>query len=265
MKLLLQGGILIASFFAMWMGLRQLDWVSIFHVKEISTSTEEKLGEMYWNIYKKLEDEETSKSITNPIDSLLNHICKANGIDTDIIKLHIIRKDQVNAFALPDHHLVLFTDLILDCENEAELCGVMAHELAHMEKGHIMKKLVKEIGLSMLIAMTSGKGSPETIQQAVRLLSSTAFDRTLESEADRTAVDYLITANIDPEPFANFLFRMSAKDNDIPKQISWISTHPDSEERSKTIIEQIKDIAFEKKTVLDSTQWINLKENLKND
>ena len=132
MKLLLQGGVIIASFFTMWIGLRQLDWVSIFHVKEISTSTEEKLGELYWNIYKKLEDEETSKSITNPIDSLLNRICDANGIDADIIKLHIIRKDQVNAFALPDHHLVLFTDLILDCENEAELCGVMAHELAHI-------------------------------------------------------------------------------------------------------------------------------------
>lgn len=265
MKLFLQGCILIASFFAVWIGLRQMDWVSILHIKEISQSTEEKLGDLYWDIYHKIEEEETSKSIIGPVDSLLNHIAEANGIDVKTIKLHVIKKDQVNAFALPDHHLVLFTDLILDCENEAELCGVMAHELAHMEKGHIMKKLVKEIGLSMLIAMTSGKGSPETIQYAVRLLSSTAYDRTLESEADMTAVDYLVKANIDPEPFADFLFRMSAREGDLPMQISWISTHPDSEERAKAIIEHLKDINFEKKTVLDSTQWISLKENLKNE
>jgi predicted Zn-dependent protease len=117
----------------------------------------------------------------------------------------------------------------------------------------------------MLIAMTSGKGSPETIQQAVHLLSSTAYDRTLESEADMTAVEYLEQANMNPEPFANFLFRMSAKDNGLPKQISWISTHPDSEERSKAILERMKDQKFEIKAVLDSIQWKKLKEDLKNE
>jgi predicted Zn-dependent protease len=265
MKLFLQGCILIASFFTLWMGLRQLDWISILHIKEVTQSTEEKLGKLYWDIYSKIEKEETSKAITDPVDSLVYRIAKANGIDVDKLKIHVIRKDQINAFALPDHHLVLFTDLILDCENEDELCGVMAHELAHMEKGHIMKKLVKELGLSMLIAMTSGKGSPETIQYAVRLLSSTAYDRTLESEADNTAVDYLEQANINPEPFANFLFRMSTKDNGLPKQISWISTHPDSEERSKAILERMKGHNFEKNPVLDSIQWNTLLEDLKNE
>jgi predicted Zn-dependent protease len=99
MKLFLQGCFIIASFFGLWIGLRQLDWISILHIKEVTQSTEEKLGELYWNIYSKIEKEETSKAITDPVDSLVFRIAKANGIDVDKLKIHVIRKDQINAFA----------------------------------------------------------------------------------------------------------------------------------------------------------------------
>lgn len=257
-KLLLKLIIIISSFFATWWCLRQVDWMTLFNVEEISQTTEQKLGEMYWDIYKKIEHETEDKKITIPIDSLLTRICVKNDIDRGKYKLHIIRKDDINAFALPDHHLVIFSGLIEDCENEAELCGVIAHEMAHMEKGHIMKKLIKEVGLSMLISMTGGKSNQEITQNAIRILSSTAYDRNLESDADLTGADYLIRADIDPEAFAGFLYRMSSKEKDYPKQIFWISTHPGSEERTKAIINYIADKDYQKKMILDSVQWAQL-------
>lgn len=259
-KLFMQLMMMVMTFLVMWWGLSKIDWMTTLHVEEVGKSTEEKLGKLYWEIFKKMEDEETDEKIMDPVDSLLTHLCEQNGIDHDKIKLHIIRKDDINAFALPDGHLVLFTGLIEDCENEAELCGVMAHELAHMQNGHIMKKLVKEIGLSMLISMTTGKGNPEMIQQAVKVLSSTAYDRSLESDADITGVDYLINAHIDPEPFANFLFRMSAGEKDLPQQLFWITTHPGAEDRTRTILDYVGQREYQKQMVLDSVQWIDLKQ-----
>lgn len=97
-----------------------------------------------------------SDTVLAPLDSLLSHLCEANDIERDKIKLHVVQSNEVNAFAFPDNHLVVFTSLIAKCENQEELCGVMAHEIAHMQKGHIMKKLVKEVGLSALVGMASG-------------------------------------------------------------------------------------------------------------
>ena len=115
-----------------------------------------------------------------------------------------------------------------------------------------MNKLVKEIGLSVLISMSTGNGNAETIKAAIKQLSSSAYDRKLETEADLAAVDYLIKAGIDPKPFANFIYRLPDKSKNLPHQIYWISTHPESKERAEKIIERIKGKSFLKTEKKDS-------------
>ncbi len=78
---------------------------------------------------------------------MVNVLYKVNDIDRDKIKVHLLFKDEVNAFALPDGHLVIFSGLILESENPEELSGVLAHELAHIELNHVMTKLMREVGL----------------------------------------------------------------------------------------------------------------------
>ena len=265
LKPILQFGAIAALFFLVWFGLDRIDWMTIFQVEKTTKNIEEKLGDLYWDILKKVNDEITDKDVVAPIDSLLTRICERNDIDREKIKLHLVDKDEVNAFALPDYHMVVYTGLIEDCENEAELCGIIAHELAHLEKGHIMQKLVKEIGLAVLISMTSGNGSPEIIKQAVKVLTSSAYDRKLETEADLTGAEYLINAGIDPEAFAAFMFRMSEQEKSLPDQLYWVSTHPGSEERTQAILDYIEDREVKVEMILDSTQWNMLKENLLKD
>jgi predicted Zn-dependent protease len=254
--------ILVISFFGIWWGLSRIDWMTILHVEEVTQNTQEKLGELYWDIFKQIEKEIDDHKLIAPVDSLLTHICNRNDIDREKIKLHLIEKGDINAFALPDHHLVLFSGLIQDCQNESELAGVIAHELAHLEKGHIMKKLTKEIGLGVLLSMTTGNGSPEIIQQALKVLTSSAYDRSLELEADITGAEYLIRAGLDAEAFAGFLFRMNTNESTMPKQVFWISTHPGAEDRTQAIVDYIKDRKYTMETVLDSSQWTTLKDNL---
>jgi predicted Zn-dependent protease len=264
-KPLLQFILLVISFLAIWFGLSRIDWMTLFQVEKATKNVEEKLGDLYWDILKKVNDEITDDSLVSPLDSLVTRICSRNDIDREKIKLHLVDKDEINAFALPDNHIVVFSGLIEECQNEAELCGVLAHEMAHLEKGHIMEKLVKEIGLSVLLSMTSGNGNPEMIRQAVKVLTSSAYDRNLEMEADLAGADYLINAGIDPEAFANFMFRMAADEKDIPDQFYWVSTHPGSEERTQAILDYISEREWKTEAVLDSAQWATLKEDLNKD
>ena len=140
-----------------------------------------------------------------------------------------------------------------------ELCGVISHEMAHMEKGHVMKKLIKEVGLSVLIGITSNGNGAEVLKETAKLLSSTAYDRTLESEADAMAVSYLMKAAIDPQPFADFLYRLSEEEEQLPSMTEWISTHPESKQRSEKIIDLARGSEVEYEPILDYRTWDSLK------
>jgi predicted Zn-dependent protease len=147
MKALIQFLAIVFSFVMIWLSLSLIDWRTVLHIEDASNTTEEKLGDLIWESIQKTEDIITKDTVLAPLDSILNHICDKNDIDRKDIKLHLIRKDEINAFALPDNHLVVYTGLIEACTNEAELAGVLCHELAHIQKRHVMKKLVKEVGL----------------------------------------------------------------------------------------------------------------------
>jgi len=264
-KSIIQGIITVVLFFGTWFFLSQIDLVNIFKVQQITDKTERKLGGVFWEVFKKSEKENTNILIVNSIDSIVNRICKSNKIDREKINVHIINKDEINAFALPNGHLIVYTGLILNSEDQEELAGVICHEIAHIELSHVMKKLVNEIGLSVLISITTGNSGPEVIKETAKILSSSAFDRNLEKEADIKAVDYLVNANINPEPFANFLYKLSDKEPESTKHLTWISTHPDSKERAEYIIRyKNKHKQADYKTILSNKAWCKLKEELKN-
>src|SRR5690606_8652338 len=121
-------------------------------------------------------------------------------------------------------------------ENPEELIGVIGHEIAHVELDHVMKKLIKEIGLSVLVSMTTGRSGSEVIKETTRILSSSAFDRSLEKEADLKAVEYLAKAGIAAHFFADFLNRLAKDEDKTSTYLSWISSHPDSKGRSEYIL-----------------------------
>ncbi|MDP3462330.1 MAG: M48 family metallopeptidase [Bacteroidales bacterium] len=262
-KTIIQGVTIVVLFFGTWFALTQIDWVKVFKVQQVTDKTEQKLGELFWEVFKKTEKENTNIHVVNSIDSIVSHICESNEIDREKIKVHVLNKDEINAFALPNGHLIVYSGLISNSDNQEELTGVICHEIAHIELNHVMKKLVKEVGLSVLISMTTGNDGSEVIKQTAKMLSSSAFDRSLEKEADIKAVDYLIKAKVNPEPFANFLYKLSDKEHEALKYLTWINTHPGSKERSEYIIEYSKNKLTEYEPILSKETWDKLIEKLK--
>ena len=262
-KIITQGTITILLFLVACFALSQIDWISVFKVQQITDKTEQKLGDLFWEVFKKSEKEIKNIKVVNSVDSIVTHICKANQIDRNKFKIHILNKDEINAFALPNGYLIIYSGLILNSESQEELTGVICHEIAHIELNHVMKKLVKEIGLSVIISMTTGNSGAEVSKEAAKIISSSAFDRSIEKEADIKAVDYLTIAKVNSEQFANFLYKLSDKENEATKYLTWISSHPDSKERAEYIIEYSKGKLTDCKAILSSETWVKLKEELK--
>ena len=126
-KTIFQGIIIIALFFSTWFVLTQINWVTIFNVKKVTDKNEEKLGELFWEIFQKTEKENKNPFVVNAVDSIVTKICSENNIDRKSIKVHLLDKDDINAFALPNGHLIVYTGLILNSENQEELSGVICH------------------------------------------------------------------------------------------------------------------------------------------
>jgi predicted Zn-dependent protease len=262
MKTIVQGSLVVVIFITLWLGISNINWVEIFKVEKSTDEVEEKLGDIFWEAISENEKIITNNFINTTIDSIVNKICTSNTIDKAGLKVHVVEKDEINAFALPNGHLVIYSGLIQNCDNPEELAGVMSHEIAHIQLKHVMKKLVKEIGLSVLISLTLGNAGSEVLSETIRLLSSSAYDRSIEKEADLKAVDYMINAKINPENLANFLYKLSENENEINAYLSWISTHPESKERSKYIIEYAKNKSKNFENIVSIYSWETLQKEI---
>ncbi len=262
-KILYEALTTIVAFSITFIVLLQVDWMTLLKVEKVSKSTEKKLGELYWEFFKQTEVEIASDEVVLPIDSLLKRICTSNNIDKSLIKLHVLAVNDINAFALPDNHLIVFSGLIETCENESELAAVLAHEIAHMELKHIMKKLVAEVGISVLLSSSNDRiAGAEITKEIAQTLSSSAYSRNMEKEADLKGVDYLSNAGINPNGMADFFFTLSYFEPKASKQLTWASSHAESGERALYISEYCKNKKVSIQQVLSFTSWNKMKEAL---
>lgn len=260
-KTFLQAVVIVAAFFLIWFGFSQLDFMKFFKVKERTENVERQLGDMIWGQIEDTEDIVTNDTIVKSLDKLLKPLCDANDIERDSLKIHIVKKDDINAFALPNNHLVVYTGLIEDCKRQEALQGVLGHEIAHIENNHVMKKLSKEIGYSVLLTAAGGSKGGTVAREILKTLSSSAYDRSLEKEADITSVKYMLKANIDPRPMADFMYQM-AQDTNINKNMYWIADHPESEERAKYILDFIKGKKLKNKPTISEKDWKTFQEQV---
>jgi predicted Zn-dependent protease len=217
----------------------KINWSGLFGVKKITENLDEQLGDVFWKSYSAEMVEVKDVKIVEPVQQMVRNICSDNNIAPSSINVHVVENKEINAFAMPGRHLVVHTGLIDFADHKDEIAGVIAHEIAHIESGHVVKKLGKEIGLSILMNLTLGDIGGEVVRNALSTITSTAYDRSLEKEADLKAVDYMIAAKMNPTYLASFLEKLD-KQSQTPEVLQWVSTHPDSKERVRYINEKVK-------------------------
>jgi predicted Zn-dependent protease len=219
----------------------KINWSGLFGVKKITENLDEQLGDVFWKSYSAEMVEVKDRKVVLPILQMVDQLSSANGIKSSTINIHVVENSEINAFAMPGRHLVVHTGLIDFVDHQEEITGVIAHEIAHIESGHVVKKLGKEIGLSVILNLTLGDIGGEVVRNALSTITSTAYDRSLEKEADLKAVDYMLKAKMNPTYLASFLEKLD-KQSQTPEVLQWVSTHPDSKERVRYINERINSV-----------------------
>jgi predicted Zn-dependent protease len=151
--------------------------------------------------------------------------------------IKVLDSDDVNAFALPGGFLYVNKGAILAADSEAELAGVMAHEIAHVTARHGVEQASKatltNYAMIPLIFMTGGIGY--IAYQAAQIgvpLTFLKFSRNVETEADKLGAQYLWAAGYDPNNFLSFFEKLEKKEKHKPGTLSKLfGTHPPTPDR----------------------------------
>ncbi len=195
------------------------------------------------------EVDRSSKIITDPIiTEYVNRIAQNLVLHSDSkvpFTIKVIDSEVVNAFALPGGFLYVNRGLLEAAENEAEVAGVIAHEIAHVAARHGVEQASKgELFnyASIPLIFLGGLGG-YAIRQAVGLavpLTFLKFSRGAEKEADRLGAQYMWAAGYDPNALITFFEKLQAKDKKKPGTLSKVfSTHPMTGDRISEVRELI--------------------------
>ena len=163
LKTLRQFVILFGAFFLVWFALSRIEFIKPERTEKLSKQKEEILGKLFIDQVLSQHDTCRIDTVVQTIQNLMYHLCRSNNIDTQSIRLHLIHHSEVNAYAFPGRHIVLHSELVQYCNNPGELAAVLAHEVAHIEKNHVMKKLTREVGIVLITAVISGGNNGEIV------------------------------------------------------------------------------------------------------
>jgi peptidase M48-like protein len=160
----------------------------------------------------------------------------------------IIDSDVVNAMSLPGGFVYVDTATILAADGEAELAGVMAHEIAHVAARHATRQMTRgnyaNIGTLPLIFMGGGIGYAVRSAAGIGMpMAFMSFQRGFEAEADYLGLQYMYKAGYDPQSFVSFFEKLQALEKKKPGTLAkTFASHPQTPDRIAASQEEIEKI-----------------------
>lgn len=229
-----------------------------------STESEIKMGRQY-----AAQIEKSTKFITDPVvTEYINRIGQNLVRNSDAkvpFTIKVIDSDEVNAMALPGGFLYVNSGLILAADDEAELAGVMAHEIAHVAAHHAARELTRsnyaQLGTIPLIMMTgytmTGYGIYEATQLAIPM-AFLQFSRDFEAQADYLGIQYMYRAGYDPEAMPDFFEKIENLEKQKPGAVAKaFSSHPQTPSRIEHTQEEIAKILPPRAEYIENTSEFN--------
>lgn len=229
--------------------------------------------EVAWGRQLAMEVESQQKPMDDPIvTEYINRVGQNIVLHSDAkvpFTIKVMESDEVNAFALPGGFFYVNKGLILAADNEAELAGVMAHEIAHVAARHAAENYGKmqamSVGLLAGMILTGGIGGA-IIQNTAGLLQGAAFmkfSRGAEEEADRLGTQYLYASGYDPNAIATMFEKLMAQNQKKPNFfVRLFSSHPPSPERRDSTLELASRFAEREEYIINTSEFQRVKARL---
>lgn len=220
-----------------------------------------------------LEVEQQGKMVEDPlVTEYVNRVGQNIVLHSDAkvpFTIKVIDSDEVNAFALPGGFFYVNRGLILAADNESELAGVMAHEIAHVAARHAMENQGKGTALQygMLAGMIFGGPIASTVLQngggILGALSMLKFSRGAEGEADRLGVQYLYAAGYDPTGMSTMFEKLASQNKKKPGTLSKLfSSHPQSLDRREESLALAARFPDKEEYVISTSEFQRVKSHL---
>lgn len=198
--------------------------------------------------------EQSAKMIQDPVvNEYVNRVGQNLVRNSDAkvpFTIKVIDSDEINAFALPGGFFYVNSGLILAADEEAELAGVMAHEIAHVCARHATREMTRanyaQMATIPLMFVITSWGVYEATNIALGLAMPMAFmkfSRGFESEADYLGLEYMYKAGYDPQAFVSFFEKIQAKEKKKPGTLSKaFASHPPTPDRIAKSQEEIAQV-----------------------
>jgi predicted Zn-dependent protease len=173
--------------------------------------------------------------------------------------IKVIDSDEINAFALPGGFFYVNSGLILAADDEAELAGVMAHEIAHVAAHHAARQMTRGQWANILTVplIFVGGGIGYAARSAAGLglpLTFMSFSRGFESEADYLGTQYMYAAGYDPQAMISFFEKVEAQEKKKPGSLAKaFASHPQTPDRMEKIQKEMATILPPKEQYLETT------------
>jgi len=185
--------------------------------------------------------ESTVKLVPDPVvNEYVNRIGQQLVRNSDAqvpFTIKVVDSDEINAFALPGGFFYVNSGLILAADNESELAGVMAHEIAHVAARHATRQMTRgqiaNLATIPLIFVGGGIGYAVRAAAGVGLpMTFLTFSRGFEAEADYLGLEYMYKAGYDPQSFISFFEKVQATEKKKPGSLAKaFATHPQTPDR----------------------------------
>jgi len=245
---------IIRKFTYLWIAsLFLLSQLSVQVASGLTVSDEEKMARSFLKViyshYEIIED----PVIADYVNKIGNRIVAK--LDKPLFNYHfyVIKTDPYNAFAIPAGYIFINSGLLMAMDNEEELAGILAHEIAHVNARHISQKIEmsKKIGWARMAGMAAGvlmgiAGAGDAAQAVTRGSAGAAqtaelsYSRENEMQADQLGLDYLAEAGYSGEGLLEILKKMRSKQwfdsNQVP---TYLMTHPAVDDRIAYLDTQI--------------------------
>ncbi len=217
--------------------------------------------------------ESSSNMVTDPvITEYVNRVGQniVRNSDSEVpFTIKVVDSDAVNAFALPGGFFFVDSGLILAADNEAELVGVMSHEIAHVAACHAARENTRSqlMNLASIPLIFVGGGIGYALQEAAGLalpMGYLKFSRGFESEADYLGVQYMYKAGYDPQAFTAFFEKVQQMEKSKPGTLAKaFSTHPQTPDRIRKSQEEINTLLPERDEYkVDTSEFEDVKTRL---